>query len=167
LALPPASLTGGTLRVIGKGGESVGGFESELTMPPPIRVTTTLEPGTVIALRRERPFTVNWTGGSPDTLVQLELRSYRTIPDFGSAEEGMVGNECTCWALGSAGQASVGLKKDAHNTIILEIEYPSENAEVVLTVTPRPSTPFVAPGLNQQGKHDWRYEYHFKNLKIR
>ncbi len=45
----------------------------------------------------------------------------------------------------------------------------SENAEVVLTVSPLTSklTRFTAPGLTREGRHEWSYEYRFKGLKIR
>jgi hypothetical protein len=52
---------------------------------------------------------------------------------------------------------------------ILAIGRRSENAEVVVTVTPFRSTVtrFSAPGLTREARHDWSYEFRFRGLKIR
>ncbi|MGH9784150.1 MAG: hypothetical protein ACRD88_08185, partial [Terriglobia bacterium] len=160
LRLPPGSLDGGTLRVTGAGGTGVGGFDTDVTVPPPIQVTTSLAPGTVIDIRR--PFSVAWSGGSPDTIVRMRLISYRD-------QEGIFGNACDCHVFASEGTAKLDVGQNPAGEVLLRIFTRSENAEVVLTVTPRTSklTQFAAPGLTREGRHDWSYEYHFKGLKIR
>lgn len=157
--LPPGSLEGGTLRVTGAGGAEVGRFETQVTVPPPIQVTTSLAPGTVIDFTR--PFSVAWSGGNPDTLVTMRLIAY---PD----QEGVFGAACTCPVLAGVGTAKLDMF-GPYGVPILQIGTRSENAEVVLTVTPLTSklTRFAAPGLTHEGRHEWSYEYHLKGLKIR
>jgi hypothetical protein len=157
--LPPGSLEGGTLRVTGAGGAEVGGFETHVTVPPPIQVTTSLAPGTVIDFTR--PFSVAWSGANPNTLVWMRLIAYEN-------QEGIFGSVCNCPVLASQGTAKLDLF-GPFGTPILQIGSRSENAEVVLAVTPLTSrlTRFSAPGLTREGRHEWSYEYHFKGLKIR
>lgn len=159
-ALPPGSLEGGILRITTEGGADVGPFETEVTVPPPIQITTPLAPGTVIDFHR--PFIVNWTGGQPDTLVRMRLIAYND-------QEGVFGVGCDCPVLGAAETVRVDMRNPTGNEVILDISQRSENAEVVVTVTPltSKSTRFGAPGLTLDGKHAWSYEYRFKGLKIR
>jgi len=159
-SLPPGSLEGGTLRVTGGGGAEVGVFQTDLAVPPPIQVTTSLAPGTVIDYHR--PFTVTWTGGNPDMLVRMQLIAYRD-------QEGVLGKFCDCPALAIEGRATVNVTNPDGKGPVLNTYTTSENAEVVLTVTPITSnlTRFDAPGLTREGRHEWSYEYRFKGLKIR
>jgi hypothetical protein len=159
-ALRPASLEGGTLRVTASGGSDVGAFTTDVTMPASIQVTTPLAPGTVIDYHR--PFSVTWSGGDPDTLVTMRLIAYRD-------QEEVFGRACTCPVLANVGTATLGVYNPTGNEIVSLVGNRSENAEVVLTVTPLTSklTRFTAPGLTRAGRHEWTYEYHFKGLKIR
>jgi hypothetical protein len=141
----------------------VGAFGTDVTLPPPIQVTTSLAPGTVIDYYR--PFSVAWTGGSPDTLVRMRLIAY-------DDQEGIRGSACDCPALATAGTVLLDLftnpaTKPTEATLLIGKR--SENAEVVLTITPFTSkvTRFAAPGLTREGRHEWSYEYRFKGLKIR
>ena len=158
--LPPGSLDGGTLRVTANGGADVGSFATGVTVPPPIQVTTPLAPGTVIDFHR--PFLVTWSGGSANTLVRLRLIAYQN-------QEGIFGRACDCPVFASEGTAKLDVFNPTGNETILQIGQKSENAEVVLTVTPLTSnlTRFTAPGLTREGLHEWSYEYRFKGLKIR
>jgi hypothetical protein len=149
--------------VVGAGGTGVGAFETNVTLPPPIQVTTSLAPGTVIDYYR--PFSVAWTGGSPDTLVRMRLIAY-------DDQEGIRGSDCHLPVLATAGAAMLDVYSNPATKpteVTLLIGKRSENAEVVLTITPLTSkvTRFAAPGLTGEGKHEWSYEYHFKGLKIR
>lgn len=157
--LPAGSLEGGTLRVTAAGGADVGGFETDVTVPPPIQVTTSLAPGRVINFTE--PFSVAWSGGNPDTLVWMRLIAYRD-------QEGIFGIACDCPVLASEGMAKLDMFAP-FGTPILLIGQRSENVEVVLTITPLTGklTRFTAPGLTREGRHEWSYEYHFKGLKIR
>jgi hypothetical protein len=148
------------MRVTAAGGSQVGGFDTAVTAPPPIQVTTPLAPGTVIDFHR--PFSVAWSGGHPDALVRMRLIAYRD-------QEGIFGRECQCPVIASEGIARLDLYNPSGNEAILQTGIRSENAEVVLTVTPLASkiTRFTAPGLTREGRHEWSYEYHFKGLKIR
>jgi uncharacterized protein (TIGR03437 family) len=159
--LPPGSLEGGTLRVTGAGGANVGGFETDVTVPPPIQIITPLAPGTVIDIHQ--PFSVAWSGGNLDTLVRMRLIAYQD-------QEGIFGHRCDCpVVLADSGMAKLGLGQNLNGEVLLQIFQRSENAEVVVTVTPLTSklTRFTAPGLTRGGRHEWSYEYHFKGLKIR
>jgi uncharacterized protein (TIGR03437 family) len=161
-ALPAGSLEGGRLRVVGVGGSGVGAFQTEITTPPLIRVDFPLAPGTVIDFRR--PFALEWSGGSSDTIVSMRLIA-RLEPG------GVFGRVCECRTLGNAGRVLLDVFNPNPQTggPVLLIGSPSEDAEVLLTVTPRPSgqTLFTAPGLTRGARHEWSYEYQFKGLKIK
>jgi len=158
--LPRGSLDGGILSVGAEGGIDVGPFQTSVTVPPQVQVTTSLSPGTVIDYHR--PFSVTWSGGSPDTLVTMRLIAYQD-------QDGIFGRACTCPVLATEGTSKVDVFNPSGNELILSIGNRSENVEVVLTVTPLTSklTRFAAPGLTRDGMHQWSYEYHFKGLKIR
>jgi hypothetical protein len=158
--LPSGSMEGGTIRVKSGGGADVGSFETETTLPPPIQITTPLTPGTVINFRR--PFVVDWTGGQPETLVEVRLIAH-------SPSASINDRVCTCPVVATAGTAKLDMVGNpAGDGGILAIGTRSENAEVVVTVTPFRSTVtrFSAPGLTREARHDWSYEYRFKGLKI-
>lgn len=158
--LPAGSMEGGTIRVTGGGGADVGDFETETTLPPPIQITTPLAPGTVIDFYR--PFVVNWKGGQPETLVQVQLIDRSPISSVND-------RACICPVVATAGTAKLDMTYPPGESPILAIGRRSENAEVVVTVTPFRSavTRFTAPGLTRQARHDWSYEFRFKGLKIR
>lgn len=157
--LPPGTMEGGTLSVVGGEGSAVGGFETSVKVPPPIQVTTPLAPGTVIDYLRQ--FSVAWSGGSAEALVQLRLNAYDS--------SGVFGTSCECRVLASDGLAMIDLWNPDGKGPVLQIGRKSEDAEVVVTVRPLASkvTRFGAPGLTREGRHEWSYEYHFQGLKIR
>jgi len=95
-ALPAGSVQPGAVQVEAAGG-SVGAFQTGITIPPPIQITTPLSPGTTIP--NDQPFTVRWTGGSPDALVRMQVIS-ENIPNTGDG--------CECSALVSDQQVTMG-----------------------------------------------------------
>jgi len=152
--LPAGSIQGRAVRVTAAGGAGVGAFQTGLSIPAPIQITTPLPPGTVI--RNTQPFRVTWTNGIADAVVRMRLVAH--IPD--GEEPG-----CEATVLASDGEASIGLLPAGTPYFPL----PDNNyAEVVIMVGPRAGQvhTFSAPGLTREGRHEWLYEYRFKGLRI-
>jgi uncharacterized protein (TIGR03437 family) len=135
------------------GGSIVGPFAAAAAIPVPITITTDLQPGTTIAL----PFTLNWTGGGPDSLVTLQLIAH-------------VLGQLALPVLEATTPASVGTKTLAPPPAAVAFKFPlqAEEVEIVVTQVPAqaPSQPFNAPGLTLGGEQAWNYAFDFKGLKI-
>jgi uncharacterized protein (TIGR03437 family) len=144
--LPSGSIQPGQVRVATGGGPTVGAFDTALTVPPPIQITTSLTPGTIIS--STRPFRLTWTNGRDDAVVRIRLQNAQ------------------CAASTASGQITMNVV-GPDNFIPGIIE--SENAELIVTVSPRnaDTAVFSALGLTQGGKHQWTYEYRFRGLRIR
>src|SRR5262249_51008925 len=123
----------------------------------PIQITTPLSPGTIITA--DQPFTVRWTGGSPDALVRMQVIS-ENFPNTGDG--------CECNALVSDQQVTMGLLSYGGGIFLLPVG-PRDTARVIITVMPKPGqAPTVsAPGLTRDATHEWSYEYRFTGLQIR
>jgi len=151
--LPAGSIRSGTLRLTGAGGASIGPFETALSIPPPIEITTPLPPGTLIP--NNRPFRLTWKNGSADALVRMRI--------VGPWPYGEPSIDCT--ALATDGELTLGLVGHPYPYLPPR---ESDRAYVIVTVTPRATQvrTFSAAGLSLGGTHDWSYEYRFYGLKI-
>ena len=147
-ALPDGAIQPGSFSATASGGADVGAFRSSVRIGSGIKITTALAGRTISPCQ---PFTVNWTGGDPNTWVTLRVGSHGgSLETFrmsqAHATDGTV-------ALGLAGgpPASIGL----FGTV-----------EIVLEVTPDPSeTPsFSATGLSLGGESLWKYTYRFEGV---
>lgn len=152
--LPLGSLENRRVRVSAAGSAAVGAFDTALSIPTPVQVTTRLSPGSVISSRQ--PFELTWTGGDASSVVRMRLISAAT--PFSSEVS------CECAALASEGRLSLGL-------LTGPTRFPlpaTENAQVIVTMEPRGTNlqTFAAPGLTLGGLHDWTFEYRFADLKI-
>jgi hypothetical protein len=153
VALPPGSIQGGLVSVSTAGGADVGAFQTALSFPPPIRITTPLSPGTVFS--ENQPFQVTWESGGLDAIVRMKL----IYPIPNASDE-----YCECAALASDQSVTIGVVPSGiGNTFILPIEGGTNN-RVVITITPPLATTLPAPGLTQQATHSWTYEYDFGGL---
>jgi uncharacterized protein (TIGR03437 family) len=144
--LPSGSIQPGQVRVATGGGPAVAAFDTALNVPSPIQITTTFAPGTIISPREVLRLT--WTNGRDDAVVRMRLQ----------------GAECAASA--ASGQITLNVLGPDNS---LPGVIPSENAELVVTVSPRnaQTATFSAQGLTQGGKHQWIYEYRFRGLRIR
>ena len=153
--LPLGSIQGGPVSVSTAGEADVGAFQTELSFPTPIQITTPLSPGTIFS--ENQPFQVTWESDGLDAIVRMKL--IHPIPD--ASEQ-----YCECAALASDHIVTLPLRPSGiGNTFLLPL-LPGTNDRVVISVTP-PATTFSTPGLTQQATHTWTYEYNFGNLTFR
>ncbi len=149
-ALPAATIRPGAFQVGASGGADAGAFQSTVQIGPGIDITTPLAG---ITVSQQQPFTVNWTGGDPNSWVTVRLvyhYGYQDLSAFGSvrASDGTV----TFWPAGS--MVGFGLSPG--------------RIEIVVEVSPDPSqvASFTAPGISLGGQHTWKYTYRFEGVTI-
>jgi hypothetical protein len=154
--LPPGSIRSGPVRVVAAGGTNVGAFQTGISIPPPIEITTPLPPGTLIP--NNQPFRLTWKSGTAEAVVRMRI-AYTYYQGFAESA-------CECVALASEGELTLGMLSSGDRPYF---PLPSGDAYIVVTVTPRAGQvqSFSAPGLTQGGKHEWSYEYRFYGLRIR
>jgi uncharacterized protein (TIGR03437 family) len=154
-SLPVGSIRAGSVRVVAVGGPKVGAFQTGISIPPPIEITTPLPPGTLIP--NNQPFRLTWRNGSADAVVCMRLAAPNPVSE----------PTVSCVAYASDGEVTVGMLSSG-DRLYFPLP-PSDNAYLVVTVSPRAGQvqSFSAPGLTQGGKHEWSYEYRFYGLRIR
>ncbi|MEP6539726.1 MAG: hypothetical protein ABJF23_30625 [Bryobacteraceae bacterium] len=156
--LPPGSLQPGSLQIAAAGSPVIGAFQSSITYPQPIHITTMLTPGTVLS--SVQPFRVEWTGGTSDAVVRVQLVS--TFP-FSPPQN-------TYWefaASASAGSVTLPLTELFPGRFSLPVT-PSDQMSVIVRVSPLANAgTFTATGLTRPATHDWEYEYRFTGLSMR
>ncbi|HSW49929.1 MAG TPA: hypothetical protein VLH09_07120 [Bryobacteraceae bacterium] len=145
-ALSPGTIRTGRFSVMSPVGAEVGSFATEVHAPDPITVTSMFSPDTVFG---EKPVTVAWTGGSPDSLVEVAIYSNY----FGQRRRVLV-----------VVPASAGNFIFAFPPYGLPFPLGSSLEIVVRQIAPAPAT-FQAPGLTLGGRHMVVYETRFTDLK--
>ncbi len=157
-SLPAGTLQPGALQITAAGSSAIGAFQSSITYPQPIHVTTALAPGTILS--SVQPFRLEWTGGTSDAVVRVQLVS--TIP-FSPPQN-------TYWefaALANAGSATLPLMELLPGRFSLPVN-PSDQMSVIVRVSPLTNAgTFTATGLTSLATHDWEYEYRFTGLSMR
>jgi hypothetical protein len=149
--LAAGTIQPGTVHLSAAGGADIGPFHADLSLPPPIQITTLLPPGAKIATNK--PFRLDWTNGTSDVIVHVFLGS----PVLGVYEY---------FGTSAAGdQGSVTLNPvDPPNMISFPI--PTNNSAVVdVLVTPMQPQAFTAPTLARSGTQNWTYEFKFTGLQ--
>jgi len=160
--LPDGSIQPGALSARSGGSSGIGPFQSTVAVPAPIRITTDLSPGTVVPFNR--PFTLTWTGGSPDNLVRVQLLT--TIGIDLSAASGTYDTGLDYTAPADTGSVTLGLVEVFEGVFRLPLTTATGRFSVVVRVFPRNAVTFAAQGLTR-GEHDWEYEYRFSGLDLR
>jgi len=145
VALPPGTIRSGRFSVTSPGGAGVGSFRTEVHAPDPITVTSEFSPDTVFGTA---PVTVAWSGGSPDSLVQVAIYSNY----YGQRRR------LSQVVRASAGQVVFGFPPYG-----LSIPWGSRLEIVVRQMAPAPGT-FEASGLTLGGRHTVVYEVRFTDL---
>jgi uncharacterized protein (TIGR03437 family) len=147
--LPAGTIRPGAFQVIASGGADAGAFQSTVQIGPGINITTPLAG---ITVSQQQPFTVNWTGGDPNSWVTVRLvyhYGYQDRSAFGSvrASDGAV-------TFRPAGVLGFGLSPG--------------RIEIVVEVSPDPSqvASFSAPGISLGGRHTWKYTYRFEGVTL-
>jgi len=129
----------------------VGPFTAQAILPIPITISTDLQPGKPISL----PFTMNWTGGGPDSVVTVTLEVH--IP-----------GQPTTPILSATSPALAGTRTLVAPPPAALFSFPP-HADVEILVTQQPGqTPaglFSAAGLTLGGAQSWSYVFDFKGLK--
>jgi hypothetical protein len=80
-SLPPGFLGAGTYGISATGSSTVGAFQGKVMLDPPIQITAVHPPANVSA---GEPFTVQWSGGSPGSVVKVSLRFKRFMTEYAS-----------------------------------------------------------------------------------
>ena len=146
--LPEGTLGMGVYTVRAAGGEDIGAFESSVSLPPPIQLTTEFPPGSFID--KEQSLTVTWDGGQEGSLVTLDVRGSR-LP--------FVRDRAVCVARAEDGQVTLGL-------MFGKIPVLGDEIEIIVRQFPdNDQVPLVeAGGLTLGGRHAWAYEFRFGDL---
>ena len=136
----------------------VGAFTATAAIPPPIAITTNLQPGTKVST----PFTLTWTGADDRSAVTVEMIAAAADP----APPGTP--RLYSIMPGSAGAATVV----NFPNIFLRPRVSPDTAspvdrEIIVTQQPAalPSLPFTAPGLTVGGEQTWKYVWVFRRLQ--
>ncbi len=157
-SLPAGSVQAGLVEVRASGGTDLGAFRATMQLPPPIVITTSLQPGT--AFSRRQPLQVKWTGGDASMLVVMSLAELAGTDNPSGAASS---------AFGNAGQVTLPVLRNGYpgDVALLPSLLVNDNVTMIITVKPADGTAssFSAPGL-VSGQHDWRYRYVFKGLRI-
>ena len=162
-SLPAGAINGGAYQVTGNG------FSDTETIPPPIAITTNLKPGTNVP----SALTVNWTGGSTQSVVTMQL----SVRPPGSAAISFVASQSVLAAAGAVsfpGFYCAPLNQSpscGSGPSPQQFPYPAGSVEVIVTQqravgTPAANAfpPFAIPGFNLGGEQTWSYVWDFRDL---
>jgi uncharacterized protein (TIGR03437 family) len=133
-------------------------FRGSIAVGSPIQVqTATLAPGTVVS--SSVPFTVNWTGGDPGTLVTIYIVSgtgLAALADYAQADAsaGAVTFDPMC----------TGNPQPMGNGVFCSFGLPLASLEVVVDVSN--TLPFTAEGITGGVQATWDYRYVFGGLTL-
>lgn len=160
-ALPPGFISPGTYQLSASGGPVQ--FKGPVTVGSPIQVEAApLAPGTVVS--SSVPFTVNWTGGDPGTLVTVYIVSglgLAALADYAQADASA--GSVTFNPLCSGNPYPMG------NGTVCTLTLPTmETLEVVVDVTPFPSKVVSLPaqGLTGAIQITWDYRFVFGGMML-
>jgi len=156
--LAPGAVQPGPIQVQSAGGADVGAFQSTLSIPPAIKITTSLVPGTSFSIGQ--PLRIAWTGGDANSLVVLLID--QPVGDSAFIE---IHNRVS--ALGNAGEVILQTVQTGQTPPRLAGVIPGDNVTITVIVIPASGkgASFSAPGL-PIGHLNWEYRYIFKGLKI-
>jgi len=154
--LPVGFIASRTFEISASGGPVQ--FQGSIAVGSPIQVqTATLAPGTVVS--SSVPFTVNWTGGDPGTLVTIYIVSgtgLAALADYAQADAsaGTVTFDPMC----SGNPSPMG------NGVFCSFGLPLAPLEVVVDVGN--TIPFSAEGITGGVQATWDYRYVFGGLTL-
>lgn len=153
--LPPGFFGPGTYTLSGTAGSAVGLKNAVMTVGAPIQVTSMLTSGTTIS--ESQPFTVTWTGGDANSLVEVSLISGGVAAyTYTPATAGTV----TMTPLCSGGQDGLSPK-------VCSFGIPaSTGAQVTVQVLPATPTTVRATGVTGPVTLSWGYSYTFTGLTL-
>ena len=150
--LPNGSIQAGTYAVAASGGADVGAFQAAAQIGADIRIQTPLAGTTAWA--NCQPFTLNWTGGDPNSWVTMRFiqgsvanGSYAFV-NFGfrvRTSDGTLTMPALVYP--PLGTCAVGT-----NSVVISIEVDPDPSELTI---------FSASGLSLGGQATWRYVHTF------
>jgi hypothetical protein len=158
VSLPP-----GTYTLNGTGGRTLltGPFSATTQIPPPIRITTNLAPGTAVspATSQANPsgITIHWTGGDSSSAVSAQFLSggltyaIVTVP----ATQGTLTYGFGLWT----GPSIL-------NPLFAFTFSPDDEQEIIVTQELATSSTFAVPGLTLGGQQTWEYVFDFRGLVL-
>ncbi len=157
-ALPTGFVEPGQYILAGSGNTIT--FQGTLTIGSPIQIQTDLSPGTQIDASSGQPFSVQWTGGDPGTLVKVTLLSGDPVyPAYVYAEADAASGSVTfdphCIEMGTGAFCSFDVP-------------PSNVEQVIVEVSPDPAniTTFQSHGLTGGVYATWTYCHVFNGLTL-
>lgn len=153
-SLPAGTIQPGSFTLKATGGADVGAFQSSVQIGSGIQITTPIA-GQVFP--GNQPFTINWTGGDPNSLVTFRFVGHSGGPDYNFVIR----------AHASDGKVTVPTIQNCTNVTCQErLVYAT--TEITLEVTPDPSQigSFSASGLSLGGQHTWKYTYRFEGVTV-
>jgi uncharacterized protein (TIGR03437 family) len=159
------SIPGGDYTITASG-SAVGPFRSTVRIPPPVIITTNLQPGTVA------PLTLNWTGGDTSSAVTVQsIRNSAVV--FGSvlASAGTITLQpFTIHPGPGLAEPLTGEGRYSEQNKPPRAADSSPNAgdvEILVVQQPAVVPSFDAPGLTLGGRQAWKYIWHFRGLSAK
>ena len=148
LRFPSNSLLTGEYRAAGQGGPEVGAFSTSIRIPEPIQLSSNL--ATLSSIPCCSPLRINWSGGREGVTVRVRLV-------VRSSTLGTFFFECAA----SATAGFLELPFLSGQTVLP----PSQDAELIVTMSPSTAEVISASGLTQPGTHSYLYEWRFTGLR--
>jgi hypothetical protein len=127
---PGTFLSPGSYTVTGTGGADIGAFSAPFTIPVPPTLTSPAS-GPNIPVTRANGMTLTWSGGTPDSIIQISGENATDNTNKNAAS-------FTCYALGSAGTFTIP------PSVLLALPAGPNGG---WSFTPTASIAFSAPGL--------------------
>jgi hypothetical protein len=149
--LPTGTVSAGPYSIRAPGGRDVGAFNSAVRIPDPIQVPNQYPPGTTLFC--DSGYGVTWTGGDDSSLVMVTFRTVGSPLRFLNTQ----------LVPASQGFATV-VERNFPGPCSGEGNF---RAEIIVTQMPREDLipTFSANGLTLGGRHTWKYEWRFEDLR--
>ncbi len=162
-SLPTGAISGGTYEVTGKG------FSDTETIPPPVSITTDLQPGTKVS----SAFSVHWTGGDTQSVVTVKLLIYppgSSTPSFVASRSVLAtAGEISfpgfyCSPLNQSPSCGSGPSPQQFPYPTGEVGVIVSQQRAVGTLSENAFPPFSISGFSLGGEQTWNYVWDFRGL---
>lgn len=155
ISLPPGTIRPGGMPVASSGGADIDAFQTQFILPEPIRITTPLSRFQAISFTT--PFTISWTGGTPDLQVRVRLGD-----DYGRAD----GAYYERWTTADKGTLTLTPTKSGNLVYFPGVTTtPGEPMSVTVIVSPvAQDQSFTLPGFDEPVVQNWTYVFSFNDM---
>jgi len=156
--LEPGTIGAGNHSITGQGGPQMGSFQSVVTIPAPVEIATELPPGSILPC--DQPLEIRWTRGDDSSWVEVTLRRRGgdEYPDGAASLN----------APGSTGLLTIQKTNGFTPPPPALSGFCGSEVDVIVTQIPHAATisEFSADGLTLGGRHTWKYEFRFEDLRV-